>query len=163
MSKSIVNDDKSVWIPEGIYELAFVNYETRIIFGRKVILWFSVVKPEEYGGVIVPCYYNVNKHIGPQMEGGKFEVGRNRKFVRDYLNIFKDIEDPSDIDIENYHGKIVIGRVITVKQGSQKEKIPKCLQYSRVSEIIELKEEPSLVGQDDDLNPHKDFDNDNTK
>lgn len=142
MSKSIVKDDTSILIPEGIYELAVLHYETRIIFGRKVILWFSVVSPKKYAGLIIPCYYNVTKHIGPQMVGGKFEVGRNRKFVRDYLNVFGDVEELSEIDIDNYIGKTVLGKVVTVTQGSQKEKIPNCLQYSRVSDLIELKDEP---------------------
>ena len=53
-------------VPEGEYELRYVDYETADYFGGpKVVVHFAIIEPEEYAGLPIDRFYNVKSLDGP--------------------------------------------------------------------------------------------------
>lgn len=141
-TKSVIKDNNSVLIPEGIYTLKFIQHETTQLWGKKVILSFEVVDVSDYYGVEMKRYYNIDNFIGPQKVGGAFDAGKGSAYVKEYMDIFPDTRDIAEINIDNFKGKTVLGKVSTVKSDHRKQSIHECLQYSRIERLIELVDAP---------------------
>lgn len=141
-------------VPEGIYNLKYLYYETTVRFGPKVVLWFEVVDENEYYGTRLARYYNILGFNGPQGRGGGFRVGPMSAFVREYIQVFEEDYDDADEDItpNEYKYRIVKGIVRTVTHGANRRPIPDSLQYSTISELIELNESTDFDEGDDDYN-----------
>lgn len=132
-------------IPEGVYDLQFIEHETGIRFGRKVFLWFEVISGDAHNGTKLARYYNVTKHIGRAGIKGGFSAGPKSKFVREHVTVFGEPKSIDEISVDSYYGMTVKGRVSTVTNDSTRTHIPEILQYSTISELISLQETTELV------------------
>lgn len=132
-------------IPEGIYDLRFIEHETGIRFGRKVFLWFEVISDNEHNGTKLARYYNVTKHIGRTGKKGRFSAGPKSKFVREHVTVFGNPPSLDQISVDNYYGVTVKGQVKTVTSDSTRVDIPEILQYSTISELISLNDSNNLA------------------
>ena len=134
-----IGGDDSPLIPEGKYELAFVDYSTWIFLGKqpKAVIRFRIVDPGEYFGLIIPAYYNVERIIGKRGRNGRFKSTKRSNLVRDYYRVFP--KDPlmrlDRIPLSKLKTIIVIGTVKTVTQDLNQREIPGVVQYSVVKSI----------------------------
>lgn len=143
-------DEKPPLLPPGNYELAFVECQTGVLFGKsaKLILTFSIMTPGEYLGLKLLRYYNVQKIIGRQGKDGRFKVGWHSDFMREYCNLFPAPSRNDRVPMSKFRNTVVLGRVGTVNMGRGQKPIPSVLQYSVIREINEL-----LVGSELSLTP----------
>ncbi len=60
-------------VPNGEYELRYIDYETARFFGTpKVIIHCEIVEPDEYVGLPVDRFYNVDRLKGPPRRYGDY-------------------------------------------------------------------------------------------
>jgi len=136
-SNRIVGD--FVQIPPVEYEAAFVDFETRLLFGRqpKLYLWFSLITPG-YIGIKLPRYYNVLSLSGKPRRGGRFKAGRKGNFVREYGRLFNVLPDLKSDWSERLTNVICKVRVKTCDRSFNQKAIAECAQYSHIAEILEV-------------------------
>ncbi len=135
---AFVDDDLPPLVKQGVYELAFVEYRTAIMFrnkAHKLIMTFRIVSMGEFFGLLLPRYYNVKKVIGKPQRSGRFKCGKKGDFLRDYLTLFPHKEPRLDrVPMSAYENVIIEGKIKTVTE-SRRKAIPKPLQYSCISEL----------------------------
>ena len=135
---ALIADDLPPLIKPGVYELAFVEYQTAIMFcgkALKLIMNFRIVSMGEFFEVIVPRYYNVQRVIGKPQRNGRFKCGKKGDFLREYLTLFPNQVARLDrIPMSAFENVLIEGKIETVTR-SRNKAIPKPLQYSRVSEL----------------------------
>ncbi len=135
---AIVADDLPPLIKPGVYELAFVEYRTAIMFcgkALKLIMDFRIISMGEYFELVVPRYYNVKRVIGKPQRNGRFKCGKKGAFLREYLTLFPNlVARPDRVPMSAFENVIIEGKIGTVTRSRNRE-IPKPLQYSCVSEL----------------------------
>jgi len=134
----IVEDDLPL-IPPGEYIFRLAGYSTWLMFGRnpKLILEFTIVDSEMYGGVTLNKYYNVKKFKGRSGRNGNFVATPKSNFMRDFYRICP-AYPPKRLDripMSRLEGIDVRGKVKTVTKGYDQKEIPEPLQYSVIEEI----------------------------
>ena len=73
-----VVEGETVLVPEGEYELRYVDYETANYFGKaRVFVHFAIIEPEDYAGLPIDRYYNVKRLSGPPKRFGKYVAGKH--------------------------------------------------------------------------------------
>ena len=125
------------------YNLVFVSYETARLFSGKslkLVLWFRIVSEGEYHGIVLPRYYNVKRIIGKPEKSGNFSVGRGSNFAREYVDLFGWPKRLDRMPMTVFNNKIFTGKVKTTTNGYNQKKIHKSLQYSVISDLLEVKE-----------------------
>jgi hypothetical protein len=130
-------------VKQGIYKFVFVSYETVRLFGGKspkLILWFRIVSEGEHFGVTLPRYYNVKRIIGKPRKNGDFSIGRNSNFAREYAELFSIPRRLDRMPMTIFKNKMIKGKSKTVTSGFNQKKIHKTLQYSVISELLEVHE-----------------------
>ncbi len=137
----VIADDLPPRIKQGIYELAFVDYQTAKMFkgkAHKLIMQFRITTFGDSFGLILPRYYNVQHIIGNPQRHGRFKASKKGDFVREYLTLFPSRADRLDrIPMTPFQDVIIQGKVETVTFSRGKE-IPKPLQYSKVAELRQV-------------------------
>lgn len=130
-------------IPEKVYDLGYVGFSTWMMMGKspKLVIRFKIVELGEHFGLILSKYYGVKRLIGKPKKSGKYQVGRNSNFVRDYLTLFPDqpAKRLDQIPMSRFHNVIIRGSVRTVTKGYNQRLIPKPLQYSVIGELLKIK------------------------
>ena len=136
---AIFEGDDSPLIPEGIYELGYVDYSTWVFMGRqpKVIIRFRVIDPGDYFGLVIPAYYNVTRIIGKRGRNGGFKGNKRSNLVRDFYRVFPNqvLTRLDRIPLSKLGTVVIRGSVETVKQGFDQRAIPEPVQYSIVRRI----------------------------
>ena len=138
-----IEGDELPLVKQGIYKIVFVSYETAKLFNGKslkLILWFRIVSEGEYFGIILPRYYNVKRIIGQPMKNGNFSITRNSNFVREYVDLFGLPHRLDRIPMTAFKNVIFKAATRTVTSGFNQKKIHKSLQYSVISELLEVHE-----------------------
>jgi len=133
--------EKQSLIEPGVYDLAYSGYETVMMFGRspKLVLNFAVVSPGEAFGWRLRRHYNVKRFKGKPGKNGKFVVSDKSDFAREYARVFTDLPPRMDcFPMSRFENTVVSGKVETVIRGHDQKPIPPALQYSRISELVEL-------------------------
>jgi len=130
-------------IPDGEYEAAYSHYETASVFtkknkktgereGGKVFLIFDIDplgnNQEIEKGTKLFIAYNTSRVHNPIGKGGKFDMTRGKKFVKDYEKLFGKIKRRDRISPNAYKGKLVRVDVRKVKDQS----------YSLIEEVKEI-------------------------
>ena len=136
---SEVKTDDAPLIPEGIYQLAYINHSTFLFKGRqpKVAVFFRIVDIGENFGVVLPAYYNVDKFIGKRGKSGGFKVAKRSNLARDYCRVFPTERSPrlDRLPISKMSSVIIQGTVRTVEKDSNQREIPEAVRYSKVLTI----------------------------
>ena len=137
----IIHSDELPLVKPGMYNLCFIHVQTALMFGRapKVVLWFKFLEAGLYETKI-PRYYNALRLIGKPRKNGQFKVGRKSDLLREFCTVFPEYR-PKRLDripLSMYEKVIVKGRVETVEINYKQQKIPEILQYSVVTELVEV-------------------------
>lgn len=137
-----VSDDLLPKIKSGVYDLAFVEYETARMFkgkARKLVMWFRIVTLGEYFELILPRYYNVQNVPRKRTMNGSFKAGPKSDFMREYCTLFPGRVGRLDrIPMSPFRHSIIKGRISVVKEARGRE-IPTELQYSRIEQLVGVK------------------------
>jgi len=139
MVEAMNSDERPPLIPPGIYNLAFVRYETKHMFGGKapkIYLHFMVTDTGPAYGKELVAYYNAR-----WVNGKKFKCGFKSNFLRDYVRLFDEVPERLDrIPMSRFKDHIIRAKVKTVTHGANQKPIPKLLQYSVIDELIKVHE-----------------------
>ena len=135
---AFIADDLPPLVKPGVYQLAFVRYQTAIMFrgmAPKLILLFRIITMGDFFELIVPRYYNVQKVIGKPRLNGQFKCGKKGAFLREYLTLFPhQVKRLDRVPMSAFANVIIEGMIRTVSRSANRE-IPKPLRYSCVSEL----------------------------
>ena len=134
-----VIDGENVLVPEGEYELRYVDYETANYFGDpRVTVHFAIIEPEDYAGLPIDRYYNVKKLTGPPRRFGKYIARRRGDLPREFNRIAGKSERLDRISFARFRDKRIIGDVCTVHRDHKKEPLPEEDQYSRIARLVRV-------------------------
>ena len=139
--------DPLVLIPEGEYIVQYKNYRILTSFGQpKVEMELIIYSPEEYFGVCLERFYNVDKLKDPEKAKGRFKPSRRGHLMREYTAL---VDPPSRNDrmtLGKLKGLMILAKVVTVKVDSNKNPLPKGSRYSKIEKLIKVVEidKPSL-------------------
>jgi len=110
------------------------------MFGRaqKLVLWFTIIEMGEYFDVAqLARYYNISRLIGRPQKYGRFKVGFNSGFLREYATLFGIPLRLDRIPMSRFENCIIRGKVRTVTSGHDQRDIPLGLQYSVITNLVE--------------------------
>src|ERR1700761_1414529 len=80
-----IEDGTRVFVPPGIYNVAFVTWWTGLMFGKakKLGLSFSITDFGEHFEKRVWRWYNIRRFIGPTGVHGRFKAMKGSDFISD--------------------------------------------------------------------------------
>ena len=132
-------DGESILVPEGEYELKYVDYETATYFGSaKVIVHYAIIEPEEFAGLPIDRFYNAKKLTGPPGRFGKYLARPNGSLFREFKRLVGRDERLDRISFAKLKGKRIVGSIITVKTDHKHDELAEDDRYSRIKELIEV-------------------------
>jgi len=132
-------DGENVLVPEGEYELRYVDYETAIYYGSpKVVVHYAIFEPVEYAGLPVDRFYNAKRLTGAPGRFGKYVATRRGDLFREYSRLIGQPERLDRILFSRLKGKRVIGEVQTVHTDHKHEPLPEDDRYSRIKKLVSV-------------------------
>ncbi len=130
-------DGECVLVPEGEYELRYVDYETATYYGSpKVVVHYAIVEPDEFAGLPVDRFYNAKKLTGPPGRFGKYVAQRRGDLFREFNRIIGQVERLDRISFARLKDKRIIGDIQTVQTDHKHEPLPDDDQYSRIKRLV---------------------------
>jgi len=129
-------------VEPGLYELAFVEHRTLLLFGRqpKLRLDFRIVSLGKGNGATVCRWYNIKSFKGKKGRNGDFQCAPRSDFYKEYCRLFNSLLRRDRIPMTPFGKDIIIGEVGTVKRDHQQESHPEATQYSVIKKLIRRKE-----------------------
>src|SRR5687768_14172275 len=127
-------------VPDGRYQVGYLDYSTRRIMGRfpKLLLRFKIADGK-YTGLILPRYYGVRELKGKPADNGRFKVGPKSDFARDFFRLFPVRVGRLDrMPMSYFDGCLFEVDVATVTHDADQREIPEPLQYSVITDIRKL-------------------------
>ncbi|XOV81653.1 MAG: hypothetical protein ACFHXK_12305 [bacterium] len=135
MSGELIDDGA---IPEGEYELAYVDYRTQVAWGvPRVVVRFVVAQHGKHYGHELERWYRVARLKKKAKKFGDFTVGTRSALYREYVGLFGGAR-PDRISFSALKDKLVIGKVRTVKLDQRQRPLPEEAQYSTIDELVKL-------------------------
>jgi hypothetical protein len=132
-------DGECVLVPEGEYELRYVDYETATYFGSpKVVVHFAIVSPEEYAGLPIDRFYNVKRLAGPPGLYGKYVAARRGDLIREYSEIVGRTGRLDRISFMPFKDQRIIGQIETVRFNYKRDPLPESEYYSRIGKLVSV-------------------------
>ena len=132
-------DGECVLVPEGDYELRYIDYETAKYYGNpKVIVHYAICAPEEYAGLPVDRFYQAKALIGPPGRFGKYKAKRRGHLVREFHKLIGHADRLDRISFARLKGKRIIGDIQTVRSDHNRNPLPEEDQYSRISRLVAI-------------------------
>jgi len=132
-------DGVCVLVPEGEYELRYIDYETANYYGSpKVVVHYAIVEPNEYAGLPVDRFYNAKRLTGAPGRFGKYIAPRRGDLFREYSRLIGQPERLDRILFSRLKGKRVIGEVQTVHTDHKHEALPEDDRYSRIKRLVSV-------------------------
>ena len=133
--------DAPALVPPGEYLVMLDWFRTVTMFkAPKLELVFTIVSHGPHYGTRLSRYYNIDRIIGKPQKGGRFKVGRNRDFTREFCSLFHHTGNRLDrLPMTRFDGATLKASVVTVKQ-ARGQHIPKALQYSKIDQLIKVVE-----------------------
>jgi hypothetical protein len=126
-----------ILVPEGGYELRYVDYDTATFFGNpKVVVHFAIANPAEYAGLPVDRFYNAKKLTGPAGRYGNYVASPRGALIREFSRIIDPPGRSDRISFAKFRNKRIIGDIETVKIDYKRERLQKGDYYSRVKELV---------------------------
>ena len=139
-SDILVADPHLSLVPSGEYEVMYHSHETRFVFGRKLIVHFTITETG-MAGQRVSRFYNVQAFGEESGIRGEFKVGSCSAFFREYLNLFDpQTPRPHRLSMRRFKHQPILAevRVVTEANGTL---LPKGAQYSVINRLIRVIEE----------------------
>jgi hypothetical protein len=129
-------DGECVLVPEGEYELRYVDYETATYFGSsKVVVHFAIVRPEEYAGLPVDRFYNVKQLSGPPGLYGNYVATHRGDLKREYRKIVGTTGRLDRISFKQFKDQRIIGQIETVRFDYKRDPLAESERYSRIKKL----------------------------
>jgi hypothetical protein len=141
-----IEEGSRVFVPPGIYHVAFVDWSTCVLFGkaRKLALTFRIVDPGESFGKQVNRWYNTARLIGRPGPHGRFKATKGSDFIADYVRL---VGMPSRTDrasLTKLMPLLIKAEVSTVTTNQVQKEIAEPLRYSVVRRLISVEAGRSL-------------------
>jgi len=134
-----VVDGDTVLVPEGEYELRYVDFETADYFGKpKVIVHFSIIEPDDYAGSPINRFYNVKTLTGPPQRFGKYRAKPCGNLIREFKRIAGRANRLDRISFKRFRDLRIIAEVRTVQRDYLREPLHEDDYYSRISRLIRV-------------------------
>ena len=134
-----VVEGDTVLVPEGEYELRYVDFETANNFGKpKVIVHFAIIDPEDYAGLPIERYYNVKELTGPPRRFGRYVAHRKGDLPREFNRIAGKSERLDRISFARFKDQRIIGEVRTVSRDHKKVPLLEEDKYSRIARLVRV-------------------------
>ena len=128
-----------VVVPEGRYELRYMYYQTGYFKDQaKVTVFCAIIEPEDYAGLPVERFYNVDELKGPPKKYGGFGVSARRTLVREVRFLLGQPKRLDRISFAGLRDKRIIGELETVTNNYEKRPLSPDDQYSRIARFIEV-------------------------
>ena len=132
-------DGECILVPEGEYELRYVDYETVIYFGGpKVVVHYAIVGPDEYAGLPVNRFYNATKLTGPPGRFGRYVAPRRGDLFREFRKLIGQDQRLDRLRFARLRNRRVIGEIQTVTTDHKHEELPDDDRYSRIKRLIDV-------------------------
>ncbi len=132
-------DGDCVLVPEGEYELRYVDYETATYFGKaKVIVHYAIIQPDEYAGLPVDRFYNAKKLTGPPGRFGKYVAPRRGNLFREFKKLVGRTERLDRLRFAQLKDQRVVGEIQTVTTNHKHEELPEDDRYSRIKRLLHV-------------------------
>ena len=132
-------DGECVLVPEGEYELQYVDYETASYYGSpKVVVHYAIVGPDEYAGLPVDRFYNAAKLTSPPGRFGKYVAPRRGDLFREFNRLIGKGERLDRLRFARLKGQRVIGEIQTVTTDHNHEELPEDERYSRIRKLLHV-------------------------
>ena len=127
--------DKPPLVKPMAYQLVFVKHTLKKLHsnGGKAILWFRIIDPGEFHGIILARYYNTD-WVKPK--SGEFKAGWKSDLMREFALCHGAPKRADRIPLSRYKDGIYKGKIETVKFARNRP-IPPDLQYSVIRSILE--------------------------
>ena len=134
-----VVDGDCVLVPEGEYELRYVDYETAHYFGKaRVFVHFAIIEPEDYAGLPIDRYYNVKRLTGPPQRFGKYAARPRGNLIREFKRIADRPLRLDRISFSKFKDLRIIGDIRTVRRDYHREPLHEDDYYSRIASLIRV-------------------------
>ena len=132
-------DGECVLVPEGEYELRYVDYETGNYYGSpKVVVHYAIFEPEEYAGLPVDRFYNASKLTGPPGRFGKYVAPRRGDLVREFKRLIGKGERLDRLRFARLKDQRVLGEIQTVTTDHNHKELPEDDRYSRIKRLLHV-------------------------
>ena len=134
-----VVEGDTVLVPDGEYELRYVDFETAMYFGNpKVVVHYAIIRPEEYAGLPVDRFYNAKKLTSPPGRFGRYVAKPCGSLIREFKRLVGRGERLDRLRFARLKGQRVIGEIRTVKTDHNREDLQEDDHYSRIRRLIKV-------------------------
>ena len=134
-----VVEGDTVLVPEGEYELRYVDFETADYFGKpRVIVHFSIIKPDDYAGLPINRFYNVKTLAGPPQRFGKYRAKPCGNLIREFKRIAGRANRLDRISFKRFRDLRIIAEVRTVQRDYLRQPLHEDDYYSRILRLIRV-------------------------
>ena len=133
-----IDTDRPILIPESEYDFLLTSIRKGYMYGGrapKVFLTFRIVTEGSFYGQHLKRYYNVR---GFTKKNEIIPSGWSSYLVRDYGRLWSLPTKLKDIGVTRFKGKVIRGKVKTVKKDFKGKPLPESLWYSRIDELIKI-------------------------
>ena len=134
-----LDDDPRPWIPDGEYELNFLDYSTVMVFRQaKVVARFKIVTPGKYSDLVLERWYRVRRLNGSAKKRGNFTVGASSDYYRDYCRLIGRPSRKDRLSFAKLRSKIVVGTTRTVTIDRDQCDLGEVGKYSVIDKLVRL-------------------------
>ena len=134
-----VVEGDTILVPEGEYELRYVDFETADYFGTaKVFVHFAIIKPEDYAGLPIDRFYNVKRLASPPQRFGKYVAKPCGNLIREFKRIAGRADRLDRISFKRFKDLRIIAEVRTVRRDYQRQPLDEDDYYSRIFRLIRV-------------------------
>ena len=121
-----------IWIPDGLYRVAFTRYTISTRFGRGSLeIWFKVTDYGAHFEQPLCRYYKV------QREGKRsFRASRHSAYAREFAAVFGRSAPTGSPGISCFRDIYIDAQVRSVNSDHRQRKLPDVARYSVIGELV---------------------------
>ena len=134
-----VVEGDTVLVPEGEYELRYIDFETADYFGSpKVIVHFAIIEPDDYAGLPIDRYYYAKKLTGPPGRFGTYKARPCGNLIREFKRIAGRAKRLDRISFKRFRDLRIIAEVKTVRRDYLRQPLHEDDYYSRIFRLVRV-------------------------
>jgi len=131
--------DPTPLIPEGEYQLGYLDYVTGIFFGGPKIKVRFIVLSVAHHGTELYLYFPVTELLGEPKRYGRFvPPGSSSKLYRTWANLFGKPKRGDRMSLRQFKNMVFTGGVKTVMTDNKDRPIGKANWYSKIDKLISV-------------------------
>lgn len=133
-----IEEGSRVFVTPGIYNVAFVDWATCILFGKakKLALTFRIVDMGNEFGKLVIRWYNISRLIGRSGRHGRFKAAKGSDFISDYVRLVGMPTRTDRASLTKLSPLLIRAEIGTVTTNQIQNEIAEPLRYSVVRRLI---------------------------